>query len=81
MFGHLLSGILANPVAEVLGRRRSLILDTVIFAVGFLVYAGGESAAALCAGRALLGYPLVSTVGVALTGPLMLEHAPNSFSP
>ncbi len=54
--------MLANPVAEILGRRRSLLLDALAFAAGFLVLSCGESAAVLCAGRALLGYPLVSTV-------------------
>ncbi len=62
MLGHLTSGLLANPVAEIIGRRRSLALDTMSFAAGFLLSAAGESTAALCAGRVLLGYPLVSTV-------------------
>ena len=62
MFGHLVSGVISNPVAELIGRKRSLMLDTIAFAAGFLIFAGGQSVAALCVGRALLGYPLVSTV-------------------
>ena len=62
LFGHLASGFLSNPVAELIGRRRSLALDAAVFAAGFFVYAAGESVAALCIGRVLLGYPLVSTV-------------------
>ena len=62
MIGHLISGLVANPVAELIGRKRSLLLDTFAFAVGFVMFASGESVAVLCLGRALLGYPLVSMV-------------------
>ena len=62
LIGHLLSAMVANPVAEVLGRKLSLLLDVFIFGMGFLLFAIGESVLVLSLGRALMGYPLVSTV-------------------
>jgi len=62
LLGHLVSGLVANAVAEVIGRKCSLLLDCAAFAAGFALYAGGNNFWCLAAGRALLGYPLVNTV-------------------
>ena len=49
-------------MAELIGRKKSLVIDVVAFGSGFVVYAFGSSVWMLCLGRVLLGYPLVSTV-------------------
>lgn len=64
LLGHLVSSLIWNPVAELLGRKASVILDTLIFGIGFGIYAIGESSLYLCIGRFLMGFPLVNTVSL-----------------
>jgi len=64
LLGHLVSGLVASSVAEIVGRKRALMLDCIVFAAGFALYAFGANFWCLSIGRALLGYPLVSTVSV-----------------
>ena len=60
VLGHLVSGLFAGFLNDAIGRKKSLLIDTVVFFVGFLLLAVGNSTAILIVGRILLGYPLVS---------------------
>ena len=60
VLGHLVSGLFAGFLNDAIGRKKSLLIDTVVFFVGFLLLAVGNSTAVLIVGRILLGYPLVS---------------------
>ncbi len=53
---------MANFVAELLGRKKSLLIDCAAFALGFALMAVAEDVGTMCVARALLGYPLVNTV-------------------
>ena len=55
-----MSGLFAGFLNDAIGRKKSLLIDTVVFFVGFLLLAVGNSTAVLIVGRILLGYPLVS---------------------
>ena len=56
--------MISNSIAEILGRKRSLMIDCVAFLLGYSLYATGVNVATLCIARAFLGYPLVNTVGI-----------------
>ena len=62
VLSHLVSALLANSVAEIVGRKRSMLIDCVAFLLGYAVFAIGQNVATLCVARAFMGYPLVNTV-------------------
>ena len=62
LYGHLVAGVLWNPVPELIGRKKSVILDILMFLFGFSLYAMAENFTTLAVGRFLLGFPLVNTV-------------------
>ena len=62
VLGHLVSAIFAGFVSDAIGRKKSLLLDTAVFFLGFVMLATGHLPACLIIGRLLLGYPLVSQV-------------------
>jgi len=64
MLGHLFSSLFAGLVSDLLGRRRALLIDIVIFFIGFALCCFGRSFELLVFGRILQGYPLVSQVFV-----------------
>ena len=53
---------MANSVAEILGRKKSTLIDCLAFLIGFIVYGMGENVATLIVARVFLGYPLINTV-------------------
>ena len=57
-----MSGLVSNSIAEILGRKKSLLIDCFAYLLGYALYGLGEDAATLCVGRALMGFPLVTTV-------------------
>ena len=62
VLGHLVSAVFAGFVSDAIGRKKSLLLDTTVFFLGFVMLATGHLPACLIIGRLLLGYPLVSQV-------------------
>jgi len=62
VLGHFLSACFAGFVSDVIGRKKSLLLDTAVFCVGFIILATGHLSTCLIIARLLLGYPLVSQV-------------------
>merc|ERR1712106_6754 len=62
VLGHLLSACLAGCVNDMIGRKKSLLIDTIVFFLGFLLLSISQSVSSLVLARALLGYPLVSQV-------------------
>ena len=62
LIAFIASGLVSNLVAEIFGRKRSLMIDCVAFLLGYALYGMGGNVATLCIGRAFLGYPLVNTV-------------------
>ena len=62
LISYIASGLVSNSVAEILGRKRSLIIDCIAFLLGYSLYAIGGNVTTLCIARAFLGYPLVNTV-------------------
>ena len=62
MLSHLVSALVANSVAEIIGRKKSLFIDCVAFLFGYALFGIGENVATLCIGRAFMGYPLINTV-------------------
>ena len=62
LIAHILSGLVSNSIAEILGRKKSCLIDCFAYLVGYALYGIGEDAATLCVGRAFMGYPLVTTV-------------------
>ena len=62
LISFIASGLVSNSVAEILGRKKSLIIDCLAFLAGFALYSVGQNAATLCVARAFLGYPLISMV-------------------
>ena len=64
LISFIASGLISNSVAEIFGRKRSLMIDCVAFLLGYALYAIGGNVATLCIARAFLGYPLVNTVGI-----------------
>ena len=53
---------MANSVAEILGRKKSTLIDCLAFLIGYILYGVGENVATLIVARVFLGYPLVNTV-------------------
>ena len=62
MISHIVSGLLSNSVAEILGRKKSIIIDCLAFLFGYSLYSIGENVASLIVAQLLLGYPLINTV-------------------
>ena len=62
LISHTLSGLVSNSIAEILGRKKSLIIDCFAFLIGYSLYSIGGDMVTLCVARAFLGYPLVNTV-------------------
>ena len=62
LISFIASGLVSNSVAEILGRKKSLMIDCLAFLAGFALYSVGQNAATLCVARAFLGYPLISMV-------------------
>ena len=62
LISYIASGLVSNSIAEILGRKRSLIIDCIAFLLGYSLYAFGGHVTTLCIARAFLGYPLVNTV-------------------
>ena len=62
LLSHIVSGLVSNSVAEIFGRKKSLMIDCLAFLIGYLLYGIGEDVTSLCVARAFLGYPLVNTV-------------------
>ena len=62
LISFIASGLVSNSVAEILGRKRSLIIDCLAFLLGYSLYAIGGNVTTQCIARAFLGYPLVNTV-------------------
>ena len=62
LISFIASGLVSNSVAEILGRKRSLIIDCIAFLLGYSLYAMAGNVTTLCISRAFLGYPLVNTV-------------------
>ena len=62
LISFIASGLVSNSVAEILGRKRSLIIDCIAFLLGYSLYAMAGNVTTLCIARAFLGYPLVNTV-------------------
>ena len=62
LISFIASGLVSNSIAEILGRKKSLMIDCLAFLTGFALYSVGQNAATLCVARAFLGYPLISLV-------------------
>ena len=62
LISFIVSGLVSNCVAEILGRKNSLLIDCLAFAIGYALYAMGENTTTLCVARAFLGYPLINLV-------------------
>ena len=62
LISHIVSGLVSNSIAEILGRKKSLLIDCFAYLIGYALYGIGEDATTLCVGRALMGIPLVTTV-------------------
>ena len=62
VLSHLVSALVANSVAEIIGRKKSLLIDCFAFLLGYALFGIGETVATLCIGRAFMGYPLINTV-------------------
>ena len=62
VLGHLVSACFAGALSDTIGRRKSLLIDTVVFFFGFGLLATGHLTTCLILARLLLGYPLVSQV-------------------
>ena len=63
LISFIASGLVSNSVAEIVGRKKSLMLDCLAFLTGYALYSAGENAATLCVARAFMGYPLINMVG------------------
>jgi len=62
VLSHLLAAPIAGFVTDKIGRRKALMIDTVLFFVGFLILTVANSLPWLILARLLLGCPLVSQV-------------------
>ena len=62
VLSHLVFAPIAGFVTDKIGRRKSLMIDTVLFFVGFLILTVATSLPWLIFARLLLGCPLVSQV-------------------
>jgi len=64
VLGHLISACFAGFLNDAIGRKKSLLIDTAVFFLGFILLATCRSASCLSVARFILGYPLVSQVYV-----------------
>ena len=62
VLGHLVSAFFAGFLSDAIGRKKSLLIDTAVFFLGFGLLATGHQMTCLILARLLLGYPLVSQV-------------------
>ena len=62
VLGHLVSACFAGFLSDAIGRKKSLLIDTAVFFLGFGLLATGHKMTCLVLARILLGYPLVSQV-------------------
>jgi len=62
VLGHLFSACFAGALNDKIGRKKSLLIDTVVFICGFFLLSISHNVYSLIVGRFLLGYPLVSQV-------------------
>merc|ERR1711953_890008 len=62
VLGHLVSACFAGFLSDAIGRKKSLLIDTAVFFLGFGLLATGHQMTCLILARLLLGYPLVSQV-------------------
>ena len=62
MLGHLLFAFFAGFLSDAIGRKKSLMIDTAVFFLGFGLLATAVNSSCLIVGRLLLGYPLLSQV-------------------
>ena len=58
----MLSALFAGCLSDIIGRKKTLLLDTAMFFIGFTFLAFAERPVHLIIGRLFLGYPLVSQV-------------------
>ena len=62
VLSHLVFAPIAGFVTDKIGRRKALMIDTVLFFIGFLILTVAKSLPWLILARLLLGCPLVSQV-------------------
>jgi len=62
VLGHLISACFAGFLNDAIGRKKSLLIDTVVFFLGFILLSTSHSTSCLVVARFMLGYPLVSQV-------------------
>ena len=74
MLGHLVSAFFAGFLSDAIGRKKSLMIDTAVFFLGFGLLAMALNSSCLILARLVLGYPLVSQVQ---SDPLsvLLDHS------
>ena len=68
VLSHLVFAPIAGFVTDKIGRRKALMIDTVLFFIGFLILTFAKSLPWLILARLLLGCPLVSQVSAAKDG-------------
>lgn len=66
VLAHLVFAPLAGVLSDKIGRRRALMIDTVLFCIGFTILATSHSIPCLILARFLLACPLVSQVNLAV---------------
>ena len=64
LLSHIAAGLVANSVAEIVGRKKSTLIDCLAFLIGYILYGVGENVATLIVARVFLGYPLINTVSI-----------------
>ena len=62
VLGHLISACFAGFLNDAIGRKKCLLIDTVVFFLGFILLSTSHSTSCLVVARFMLGYPLVSQV-------------------
>ena len=62
VLGHLMSACFAGILSDYIGRKKSLLIDTAVFFLGFILLSASQSTECLVVARFILGYPLVSQV-------------------
>ena len=68
VLSHLVFAPIAGFVTDKIGRRKALMIDTVLFFMGFLILTFAQSLPWLILARLLLGCPLVSQVSATKEG-------------